>query len=199
MVSSEAKIKTFTFSVGSPAELIAGVVEITDTQEANLGTIEATVPYGTDVTAIAPTITVSNGATVAPVSGSEQDFSSDVAYVVTAEDGTTTRTYTATITVADAPSPAPVVTASANLGVKPRVPGWAGTRVFSGTIESYTEDGVDIGLGLFVPRFAISVQIKGGYTGYFDIATKKLLVYSAPGTQATSATDIEYTVILMGM
>ena len=197
MVSSEAKIKTFTFSIGSPAELIAGVVTNSGTEAT--GTIEATVPYGTVVTAIAPTITVSDGASVAPVSGASQDFTSDVTYVVTAEDGTTTRTYTATITVADAPSPAPVVTPSTNLGVKPRVPGWAGTRLFTGTIGTYAEGGIDLGLGLFVPRFAISVLIDGPYTGFFDVATKKLKVYGSSGEASGNLSTVKYSVILMGM
>ena len=196
--STEAKILTFTFTVGTPGEIVAGIV--TDSESEATGTVAAHVPYGTDVTAITPTIELSQGASVAPASGTAENFTSPVVYVVTAEDTQTIRTYTVTITVDPEPEPEPEPTpATGYKGYKPRVPGWAGTRVFSGTIESYTEDGVDIGLGLFVPRFPISVQIKGGYTGYFDIATKKLLVYSAAGLQATSATNIEYTVILMGM
>ena len=65
--------------------------------------ISATVPHGTDVTALVPTITVSAGATISPASGQAQDFSSPVTYTVTAEDGTTTADYTVTVDVA-APS-----------------------------------------------------------------------------------------------
>jgi hypothetical protein len=63
--------------------------------------ITKTFPYGTDVTALAPTITLSEGATVSPASGAVQDFSAadGVIYTVTAEDGTTTKTYTAKATV----------------------------------------------------------------------------------------------------
>ena len=50
---------------------------------------------------MAPTITVSPGATVNPASGVAQDFSEGnvVVYVVTAEDGVTTRTYEAQASV----------------------------------------------------------------------------------------------------
>jgi hypothetical protein len=63
--------------------------------------ITKTFPSGTDVTDLAPTITVSEGATVSPASGAAQDFSvaAGVVYTVTAADGTTTKTYTAKATV----------------------------------------------------------------------------------------------------
>lgn len=72
-----------------------------------VGTIDGTniaieVPNGTAVTALAPTITVSTGATVSPTSGTEQDFTNAVTYTVTAEDGETTKAYTVTVTVAEA-------------------------------------------------------------------------------------------------
>jgi hypothetical protein len=44
---------------------------------------------GTDLTSLAPNITVSPGATLIPKSGVSLDFSTQVQYVVTAEDGTT--------------------------------------------------------------------------------------------------------------
>ena len=43
---------------------------------------------GTSVSALAPTLECSTGATVSPVSGREQNFSSAVVYTVTAENGT---------------------------------------------------------------------------------------------------------------
>lgn len=52
---------------------------------------------GTDVTALVPVITVSTGATISPASGTAQDFSSPVAYEVTAEDGTTKKTWNASV------------------------------------------------------------------------------------------------------
>jgi hypothetical protein len=59
--------------------------------------VTGTLPSGTDVTALKPTITVSAGARVTPASGVAQDFSSDdgVVYIVTAADQTTQKAYTA--------------------------------------------------------------------------------------------------------
>jgi len=65
----------------------------------NSGTaIAVTVPYGTNVTALTPTIAIS-GASVSPASGAAQNFTNPVTYTVTAEDGST-KTYTVTVTVA---------------------------------------------------------------------------------------------------
>ncbi len=83
--SSAADILTFDFGAYGPAT-------ITGTD------ITMAVPYGTDVTALSPTYTVSPFATCVPTSGSTQDFTSPVHYIVTAQDGTT-QDYTVTVTV----------------------------------------------------------------------------------------------------
>ena len=63
--------------------------------------VSVLMPNGADLTSIAPQISVSLGATIAPASGVAQDFSGGaVAYVITAEDGTTTENWTVTITAA---------------------------------------------------------------------------------------------------
>jgi hypothetical protein len=54
--------------------------------------ITVTVPYGTDLTALAPAVTHS-GTSIDPASGTAKDFTSPQTYTVTAEDGTT-ETYT---------------------------------------------------------------------------------------------------------
>ncbi|MFI8604323.1 beta strand repeat-containing protein, partial [Cellulophaga baltica] len=59
-----------------------------------------TLPVGTDVTALSPTIT-HTGATINPASGVVQDFTSPVEYTVTAADGTT-QVYTVTVNLAPA-------------------------------------------------------------------------------------------------
>ena len=56
-----------------------------------------TVPFGTDVTTLAPTYTLSSGSCV-PDSGSTQDFTSPQPYTVT--DGAVSNLYTVTVTVA---------------------------------------------------------------------------------------------------
>ncbi|WP_233268491.1 PKD domain-containing protein [Cellulophaga sp. L1A9] len=60
--------------------------------------ISVTLPAGTDVTALSPTI-VHEGSSINPASGVAQDFSSPVEYTVTAADGTT-QVYTVTVSLA---------------------------------------------------------------------------------------------------
>jgi len=54
-------------------------------------------PFGTNISALKPTIEVSKGATVIPASGAETDFTSPQTYTVTAENGSTS-SYTVTVT-----------------------------------------------------------------------------------------------------
>jgi hypothetical protein len=89
--SSAAEILTYTI----PSQVSSTV----NTGTATNGTVDVVMPYGTDVTALIPTITVSTAATINPASGVSQNFTSDVPYVVTAEDLTTTKTWTVHVTV----------------------------------------------------------------------------------------------------
>ncbi|MCF7731598.1 MAG: Ig-like domain repeat protein [Akkermansiaceae bacterium] len=82
-------ILTFDFP-GLPATTIAGT------------TISVTVPYGTDVSALAPTYTLSPLATCAPASGTVRNFTAAQSYTVTAQD-LSTQAYT--VTVSAGPSP----------------------------------------------------------------------------------------------
>lgn len=78
-INDQNDILTFSFAEDfSPAEI--------DTENK---TVLARVIYQTDVTALTPEITVSINATIEPGSGVQQDFSQDVTYVVTAENGDT--------------------------------------------------------------------------------------------------------------
>ncbi len=51
------------------------------------GIIEITIPFETENYVLSPTIEISEGATIEPAIGTEQDFSSFVVYTVTATDG----------------------------------------------------------------------------------------------------------------
>ena len=51
--------------------------------------VTLTMPEGTDVTELVPTIEVSEGASISPASGEAQDFTVPVTYTVTAQNGTT--------------------------------------------------------------------------------------------------------------
>lgn len=94
--SSAKEIASFNFIGLAPA--VTGVISGTD--------ISLTVPYGTDVTALAPTIAVSTDASVSPASGVAQNFTSPVVYTVTAADGST-KSYVVNVTIAANPNPAP--------------------------------------------------------------------------------------------
>ena len=65
-------------------------------------TITLTVPYGSNVTALVPTITISTAATISPASGVAQNFTNSVHYTVTAEDDSQ-QTYTVTVSIGERP------------------------------------------------------------------------------------------------
>ncbi len=89
--STEKDILTFT---------IAG--QVSSTIDAVAGTVTVVMPFGTNVTSLTPTITVSQYATINPASGVAQDFTNPVSYTVTAQDNST-KTWTVTVTVQDIP------------------------------------------------------------------------------------------------
>jgi autotransporter-associated beta strand protein len=66
--------------------------------------ISVTVPVGTDLTALAPTYTVSPNASGSPPSGTSRNFTGPQIYTVTAENGVATKTYTVTVTQGAVPS-----------------------------------------------------------------------------------------------
>jgi len=97
--------------LGSPAKDIL-TFGLADNAATITGTsIALTVPYGTSVTALAPTYTVSTFATGSPVSGTSRNFATPQTYTVTAED-TTIQAYTVTVTIAP-PVPGNIATAPA--------------------------------------------------------------------------------------
>ncbi len=93
-------ITAFNFNSLSPA--VVGTVN-----EA-AKTIVLTVPAGTNVTNLVPTITTT-GASVSPANGVAYNFTTPQKYTVTSVDGATTQDYTVTVTV----TPAPVISSEA--------------------------------------------------------------------------------------
>ncbi|MEI8269870.1 MAG: L,D-transpeptidase family protein [bacterium] len=89
-LSSEKTITSFNFTGLTP--VVIGTIS-------NLA-ISLTVPTGTDVTKLKPTITLSSKATITPASLVVQNFTNPINYKVTAEDGTS-QNYLATTTVSD--------------------------------------------------------------------------------------------------
>ena len=86
-------ITAFNFNALTPA--VIGVVNET------LHTIALTVPFGTVVTALVPTITIT-GALVSPASGVAHDFTNPATYTVAAADAST-QAYVVTVTIAPNP------------------------------------------------------------------------------------------------
>ena len=124
----QAQIQTFVF-----ADLPATAIDHIN------HTISVTVPSGTVVTSLAPTYTVTPGATSTPASGVARDFSAPRTYSVTSEDLATTQVYTVTVTVAPG---GPVVT---NTGITGPVAG-PGVGEFTVTITGNTAAAGNLGV-----------------------------------------------------
>ncbi len=78
-------------------------VTLDDLQSINIdseaGTVSLQMPYGYDVRSLEPDFELSTWATISPVGGTERDFSIPQTYVVTAENGTTTKEWTVSINI----------------------------------------------------------------------------------------------------
>ncbi|HOD88123.1 MAG TPA: GEVED domain-containing protein, partial [Bacteroidales bacterium] len=104
-LSSEADILAYTI----PNQV--GLTSINSTNR----TVALTVPYGTDLTALVATFTLSNGATAEVETVTQQsgvtpnNFTNPVTYTVTAENGTTTKNWTVTVTEAPASDQADIL------------------------------------------------------------------------------------------
>ncbi|MEP3372053.1 malectin domain-containing carbohydrate-binding protein, partial [Maribacter dokdonensis] len=87
-VSTATEITAFSFTEET------GIATIDDLNN----TIAIQVVSGTTLTALTPTIELSSGATISPLSNTSQDFSTPFIYTVTAEDGITSEAWTVTVT-----------------------------------------------------------------------------------------------------
>ncbi|MBN1686693.1 MAG: DNRLRE domain-containing protein [Spirochaetales bacterium] len=84
LLSSAKEITSFIFETAQNANLpidLEGAIEGSD--------VYISLPAGTDVMALVPTITISPAATIDPLGGIAQDFTNPVNYTVTAENGST--------------------------------------------------------------------------------------------------------------
>ncbi|SHE98612.1 Leucine-rich repeat (LRR) protein [Arenibacter palladensis] len=95
--SSAKAITAFVFTAAENDALSADVKAAIDEEKK---TIAAEFPSSTEVTALKPSITLSEDAKVSPDNKAAKDFSQAVAYTVTAEDGTDVK-YTVTVTVSE--------------------------------------------------------------------------------------------------
>jgi hypothetical protein len=100
VTAADGSTETYTVTVtvaSDSAKEITGFTIMGATGVITGTAIAVTVPYGTSVTSLSPTIT-HTGASISPVSGEARDFTSPVIYTVTAADSSTA-TYTVTVTV----------------------------------------------------------------------------------------------------
>jgi|GEM_PF-4547155 hypothetical protein len=123
VVSNDPSMSSFEFSVQSAAGSISNTTH----------TVSVTVPFGTNLAALTPTIRLVTGATVAPLSGTAQDFTHPVHYVVTAQDGTTTADFIVTVTAA----PAVTHTITATAGVHGSISPTGAVPVNDGTSQTF--------------------------------------------------------------
>jgi hypothetical protein len=164
----------------------------TGTIDETAKTIAVTMPYGTDVTALVATSTttgasVTAGTTLAQTSGTTpNDFTSPVAYTVTAADSTTA---TYTVTVAVAPSSAKAITAYSLAGVTGTIDEPAKTIAVTmpyGTdvtalVATFTTTGAG------VPKVGLTDQLSGTTANDFTSP----VAYTITAADSTTAT---YTV-----
>ncbi|PHK16083.1 hypothetical protein VF12_40235, partial [Nostoc linckia z15] len=83
---------------------IDGITGISFSFDAATSTYTTVVPFGTDITALKISFTLPTSATVKPASGSVQNLTNPVTYMVTAEDGST-QNYIVKVNVAAPPIP----------------------------------------------------------------------------------------------
>ncbi|MEP0085629.1 MAG: right-handed parallel beta-helix repeat-containing protein, partial [Maribacter dokdonensis] len=86
--SEEPKITAFSFLTTDNNSLTSNIAATLDEEKKTIY-VELD-PLVLNIDQLIPTITLSSGSTVSPISKSEQDFSHEVTYTVTAENGTTT-------------------------------------------------------------------------------------------------------------
>jgi hypothetical protein len=96
-LSSAKAVNSFTFKSTLNPNLDADLSAILNNME-----MVVAVPFGTDVTAMKPTIVISDKASITPSSDLAQDFSNPITYTVTAEDGSKA-VYTAKVNIAASP------------------------------------------------------------------------------------------------
>ena len=154
------------------------------------GTIGVTVPFSTNVTALAATFTTSANITSIKVGGTDQvsgtttnNFTSPVTYVVTAQDGTTIKNWVVTVTVAVASSAAEIAAYS--------LPGQTGSATINsgaGTIGVTVPFGTNV--TAMAPTFATSansISVKVGGTDQVSGTTTNN--FTSPVTYVVTAQD----------
>ena len=97
-LNAECDIERISLHVDNPEEVFFQLSDSARTVSYTDSVITIEVRNHTDLTALAPQFTITDGATIVPASGSVQDFSNGpVTYTVTSQDGNWSRRYTVAI------------------------------------------------------------------------------------------------------
>ena len=123
-------------------------------------TVSVTVPEGTDVTNMAPTVTISAGALLTPASGTPQNFTHPVTYTVKAKTGGT-QAYTVPVTFAKTVNLAAIGITAPSVGETPKgsVPE---TVQYTGTVSWSPSDSTFASAAVYTAT--VTLTPKAGYT-----------------------------------
>ncbi len=155
-ISSDRAIMAFNFA----APAVTGVI----TKTTKVHAVAVTVPFGTTLTALVPTIAIT-GISISPESGAAQDFSGPVAYTLTALNGTT-MVYTVTVTIG--PASTYGVTYSTNHATSGTVPA-AQTKIQGTSLTLAANSGSLARIGYSFAGW--NTLVHGGGTTYAEGAT----------------------------
>ena len=171
--SSAKDILTFVFS-GLPAATISGT------------NISVTVPFGTAVTALAPTYTISARAMGSPDSGTARNFTTPQTYTITAEN-LSTKIYTVTVTV----NPPPVAT-TATIVTSNLNPAAVGADVtFTATVTGSTPTG---NVSFYAGATLLgSSALNGSFQAAFAASSLAVGTHSITAVYAGNATNATST------
>lgn len=185
-------------------------------------TVACEVAEGSDLTHLAPTITLSYGATVVPASGDSIDFSAGpVVYTVTAEDGTTTQPWSVTVTeqqiivtpIRDIQFTVDSLNANATIGGSSFVEQIVTTEgIVTGVVPTkgfFIQDGVGAWSGLYiytvgstvvpVPAVGDQIRVTGKvkeYFGYTELTT--ITAFTIVSSNNTLPASIEISAAEVG-
>jgi hypothetical protein len=153
--SNKSDIDSFRFAALVPP--VDGVISTT------AKTVTVTVPSNTDVTALVPTIAVSDLATITPGSGVAQNFTTPLTYKVTAEDGTFTNYVVTVVKNGQVVTTNPIRQIKSNLTISAT---WYADTTYIVTGHIYLNEGVTLTIQ---PGTLIKFNSASGlYTGSYN-------------------------------
>jgi hypothetical protein len=170
-LSSAKAITSFNFAGLTPT-VVGAVYEETKT-------IALTVPFGTNVTTLVPSI-ISSGNNVSPNTGTTQNFLNGVTYTVTAQNGTT-QNYLVTVTASSS------VSAGANVTINAPETGVTAWLAPAGTVEFSTAANRTSLVGDGVSTTIVAPTIFGDYKLFLVNSIGPVVTVAPVGTLTVEA------------